>query len=119
MREKFRKFKRFAKKEIVLLTTLKEYCRRDYVRILKDNGIKISLSVKANQYYNINVESFFRNLKVEVMYISEFQKFKDINSISCFIKELYKKKDYILSREYGPWKIFNINLIKKSIISWF
>jgi len=45
-----------------------QYCSQDYVKVLKDNGIAISMSGKANPYDNAKIESFFRTLKVEEVY---------------------------------------------------
>jgi transposase InsO family protein len=41
-----------------------QYCSYDYVGVLKENGIAISMSGKANPYDNAKIESFFRTLKV-------------------------------------------------------
>jgi putative transposase len=41
----------------------------NYVNILKDYGIAISISDKTNPYGNPKTESFFRTLKVEEVYI--------------------------------------------------
>ena len=48
-----------------------QYCSTDYVKILKDNGIEISMSCKANPYDNAKIESFFKTLKVEEVYMFE------------------------------------------------
>lgn len=45
-----------------------QYCCYDYVKILKDHAISISMSGKANPYDNAKIESFFRTLKVEEVY---------------------------------------------------
>ena len=70
-----------------------QYCSSEYVKILKDNGIKISMSGKANPYDNAKMESFFRTLKVEEVYMSEYRTFEDVlNSIPYFIEEVYNSK---------------------------
>ena len=46
-----------------------QYCSKEYVKILKDSGIKISMSGKTNPYDNAKMESFFRTLKVEEVYM--------------------------------------------------
>ncbi len=45
-----------------------QYCSSDYVNILNENHILISMSDKANPYDNSIIESFFRSLKVEEVY---------------------------------------------------
>ncbi|GAI92243.1 unnamed protein product [marine sediment metagenome] len=42
-----------------------QYTCKDYIKIPKDNGIRISMSVKGNPYDNAFVESFFETLKRE------------------------------------------------------
>jgi transposase InsO family protein len=70
-----------------------QYCSSEYVKILKNKDIKISMSGKANPYDNAKMESFFRTLKVEEVYMSEYITFEDaLNSIPYFIEELYNKK---------------------------
>ncbi|MBA7509698.1 IS3 family transposase ISMco1 [subsurface metagenome] len=48
-----------------------QYCSSQYIKILKENSISISMSDKANPYDNAKMESFFRTLKVEEVYIYE------------------------------------------------
>jgi putative transposase len=90
------------------------------VKILKDNGIAISMSGKANPYDNAKMESFFRTLKVEEVYMSEYITFEDaLNSIPYFIEEVYNKKRLHSSLGYMPRKSLSINLIITSLTSWF
>lgn len=51
-----------------------QYCSSKYVNILKEQGIAISMSGKANPYDNVKIESFFRTLKVEEVYMFENMK---------------------------------------------
>ena len=90
-----------------------------YVKILKENGIEISMSVKANPYDNAKMESFFRTLKVEEVYMSDYETYEDVlSSIPYFIEEVYNKKGYILHWAICHLKNLKINLIKTSLISW-
>ncbi len=70
-----------------------QYCSREYVKILKSSGIAISMSGKANPYDNAKMESFFRTLKVEEVYMSEYRTYEDVlNCIPYFIEEVYNSK---------------------------
>ena len=63
---------------------------------LKSNHIKISMSDKANPYDNTKIESFFRTLKIEEVYMTEYETFADVGQrVTYFIEEFYNKKDYI------------------------
>jgi len=70
-----------------------QYCSLKYIEILKENGIAISMSDKANPYDNAKMESFFRTLKVEEVYMGEYNTYEDVLfSIPYFISQVYNKK---------------------------
>ena len=95
-----------------------QYCSIQYVKILKDNGIEISMSEKANPYDNAKMESFFRTLKVEEVYMSDYKNLRGIlASIPYFIEETYNRKRLYSYLGYMRLKNLNINLIKISLIS--
>jgi transposase InsO family protein len=80
-----------------------QYCSNHYIEILKDNGIVISMSDKANPYDNAKMESFFRTLKVEEVYMGEYNTYEDILfSIPYFIGEVYNRKRLHSSLGYIP-----------------
>jgi len=80
-----------------------QYCSEKYIKILKSKDINISMSSKANPYDNAKMESFFRTLKVEEVYMSEYVTFEDaLNSIPYFIEEVYNKKRLHSSLGYMP-----------------
>lgn len=80
-----------------------QYCSSRYIEILKENGIVISMSDKANPYDNAKMESFFRTLKVEEVYMGEYNTYEDVLfSIPYFIEEVYNKKRLHSSLGYMP-----------------
>ncbi|MCL5071075.1 MAG: integrase core domain-containing protein [Actinobacteria bacterium] len=88
-----------------------QYCCYDYVNILKDHDIDISMSGKANPYDNAKIESFFRTLKVEEIYMFEYETYTEVlERIPYFIEEVYNKKRLHSSLGYMPPEEFeNIN----------
>jgi len=88
-----------------------QYCCYDYVNILKEHGIAISMSGKANPYDNAKIESFFRTLKVEEVYMFEYETYAEVlERIPYFIKEVYNSKRLHSSLGYMPPEEFeNIN----------
>jgi putative transposase len=70
-----------------------QYCSNRYIEILNKNSILISMSDKANPYDNAKMESFFRTLKVEEVYMGDYNTYEDVLfSIPYFIEEVYNKK---------------------------
>ncbi len=51
-----------------------QYASGEYTRLLKDNGIAISMSRKGNPYDNAKAESFMKTLKYEQVYLSEYER---------------------------------------------
>jgi transposase InsO family protein len=88
-----------------------QYCCYDYVEILDGHGISISMSGKANPYDNAKIESFFRTLKVEEVYMFEYETYGEVlKRIPYFIEEVYNKKRLHSSLGYMPPEEFeNIN----------
>lgn len=70
-----------------------QYCCQEYINILQENNIKISMSERANPYDNAKMESFFRTLKVEEVYMFEYYTFEDaLQGLTRFIEEVYNSK---------------------------
>ena len=92
-----------------------QYCFSDYVEILEKNGIEISMSGKANPYDNAKIESFFRTLKVEEVYMFEYETYREVvERILYFIEEVYNRKRLHSSLGYMPPEEFeNINNKRK------
>jgi putative transposase len=65
----------------------------DYTQVLRNNGIQISNSRKAYPYDNAFVESFFKTLKIEEVYLNEYEDFEDaMKNIKQFIEDVYNEK---------------------------
>ena len=61
------------------------------------------MSEKANPYDNAKMESFFRTVKVEEVYMSDYETYDDVlDSIPYFIEEMYNRKRLHSSLGYMP-----------------
>jgi putative transposase len=70
-----------------------QYASGDYVNCLREHSIRISMSRKGNPYDNAFAESFIKTLKVEEVYLNEYETFEDaIRNIRHFIEKVYNKK---------------------------
>jgi len=70
-----------------------QYCSHDYVNLLKAHGINISMTAKGSPYENAIIESFFRTLKAEEVYLWEYETYRDvIERIPYFIEDVYNSK---------------------------
>ena len=80
-----------------------QYASDDYVELLEKNGIRISMSAKGNPYENAFAESFNKTLKVEEVYINEYETFEQaLRNIKHFIEVVYNKKRLHSSIGYVP-----------------
>jgi putative transposase len=96
-----------------------QYCSSKYIEILKEKDIAISMSEKANPYDNAKMESFFRTLKVEEVYMGEYNTYEDVLfSIPYFIEELYNKKRLHSSLGYMTPEEFEDKFNKDKSHQW-
>jgi len=89
-----------------------QYCCTDYINLLKEHGIKISMSAKGTPVENAFAESFFGSLKVEEIYMWDYETYTDvIERIPYFIEEVYNRKRLHSSIGYMPPEEFENKLI--------
>jgi len=93
-----------------------QYASNDYIELLKKNGIRISMSASGNPYDNAFAESFNKTLKVEEVYINEYETFEDaLINIKHFIDKVYNKKRLHSSIGYVPPEEFEREVLKTSV----
>ena len=94
-----------------------QYTCKDYIKILKDNGIRISMSGKGNPYDNAFAESFIKTLKQEEVVLWQYETFSDtIERILYFILDVYNKKRLHSALGYRPPEEFESLLAKNASI---
>lgn len=70
-----------------------QYTSERYIECLKSHGIQISMSRKGNPYDNAYIESFFKTLKCEEVYLNEYRDIEDAwENIHRFIEDVYNLK---------------------------
>ncbi len=93
-----------------------QYASEEYERTLLELGIQISMSRSGNPYDNAFAESFNKTLKVEEVYINEYETFEDaLKNIKHFIESVYNKKRLHSSIGYVPPEEFEREVLKTSV----
>lgn len=80
-----------------------QYASGDYVKELTENDFRISMSRKGNVYDNATMESFYKTLKYEEVYLWDYHTIEDAyERVSYFIDEVYNHKRLHSSLGYVP-----------------
>jgi putative transposase len=70
-----------------------QYATTEYVEELKIGGFEVSMSRRGNPYDNAEMESFFKTLKYEEVYLNEYETYQEVmERLPCFIEEVYNQK---------------------------
>ena len=69
------------------------YASSEYVDELQRYGFQISMSGRGNPYENARMESFFKTLKYEEVYLWEYETYQDVIArLPYFLEEVYNRK---------------------------
>lgn len=80
-----------------------QYACDEYVKTLEEAGLRISMSLKGNPYDNAKIESFFKTLKQEEVYIYEYRTFQEAKErIAYFLEIVYNQKRLHSALGYLP-----------------
>lgn len=80
-----------------------QYASGEYVGLLEENGIIISMSRSGNPYDNAKAESFFKTLKTEEVYLFEYETIGEARMrIGQFIEDVYNRKRLHSALGYMP-----------------
>lgn len=80
-----------------------QYAAKAYVGRLGQAGMKPSMGEKGNSYENAHAESFIKTIKIEEVYMNEYETMEDVYcNIKQFIEKVYNKKRLHSSIGYKP-----------------
>jgi transposase InsO family protein len=80
-----------------------QYAATDYVAILQEHKIEISMSRTGNPYDNAKAERFMRTLKYEEIYMNDYETLAEVRvSIEHFIEAVYNRKRLHSAIGYRP-----------------
>ncbi len=93
-----------------------QYASDDYTGLLKENEIQISMSRQGNPYDNAKAESFIRTLKMEEVYMYEYENIEEAyNRIGHFLEEVYNQKRLHSALGYVPPAEFERSLLESKV----
>jgi putative transposase len=93
-----------------------QYAATDYIDLLTQHGIQISMSRRGNPYDNAQAESFMKTLKYEEVYRSEYRDQREVRrEIKRFLEKVYNEKRLHSALGYVPPAEFERNLSNSKV----
>lgn len=88
-----------------------QYAATEYVAVLHEHKIEISMSRTGNPYDNAKAERFMRTLKYEEIYMNDYETLAEVRvSIEHFIEAVYNRKRLHSAIGYRPPAEFEASL---------
>src|SRR5258708_30785762 len=88
-----------------------QYASADYVALLQEHKIQISMSRTGNPYDNAKAERFMRTLKYEEIYLNDYETLAEVlASVQHFIEADYNRKRLHSAIVYLPAAAFKASI---------
>jgi len=92
-----------------------QYASKEYTEELRRHGFEISMARTGNPYENAIIESFFKTLKCEEVYLCEYETLEDVRErLPYFIEEVYNRKRLHSALGYCSPNDFEESLLAQS-----
>jgi transposase InsO family protein len=89
-----------------------QYASYEYVALLHQHEIQVSMSRTGNPYDNAKAERFMRTLKYEEVYMNDYETLAEVRtSVRHFIEEVYNRKRLHSALAYVPPAEFEESLL--------
>jgi putative transposase len=86
-----------------------QYACAEYIALLQQAQMQISMSRTAHPYDNAHMESFFKTLKYEEVHLANYQTYEDVvQRVPHFIEDVYNSKRLHSALGYRPPKEFEM-----------
>jgi len=105
-------FRRHGIPKIINSDQGSQFTSNEYIALLKEKGIKISMDGKGRATDNAITERFFRNLKQESLYLYEYETVPELKRLIDNYITFYNTERIHQSLDYWtPDEIYNLEVV--------
>lgn len=106
----------YGKPEIFNTDQGSQFTSPDFIKVLKDNKIKISMDGKGRALDNVVIERFWRTLKYDEVYLHEYKNMKEARErIGIFIQDFNSTRPHQTLSGKIPDSVYYSNMVQEKI----
>lgn len=103
--------RRYGKPDILNSDQGSQFTCEEYINLLKENGIKISMDGKGRALDNQRIERFFRSYKWEKLYLEQYETGHQLRQITdCYIEHYNNKRPHQALEYSTPAELYYSNI---------